>query len=273
MMQHTPYTSAHFMFNTAVASDSGEPKTFKEVLELEDPVEKERWTKLVVNEARNFIQRNTWSNYPRVKVKEEGKKMIGTKLVFKKEIEAEGSKAPDTYGVHGHKTRGVTLGYQLIPGIDYTESHSHVANDTSVRMAIAITLYHDDWDIHVIDIEAVFLEQKLKKPLYIEWLPRMVEMELISQEDADKYVCLLTGGFYGNMQVALAFFQEYREHFTKEINMKQSLNDPFVFYLRDERDNLVLLAFLSFLHVNDTLVAGEPKWIDWYKKMVGTRFK
>ena len=74
--------------------------------------------KSVVNEARNFIQRNTWSKYPRVKVKEEGKKIIGTKLAFKKKIEAEGSKAPDTYGVHRYKTRGVTLGYQQIPGID-----------------------------------------------------------------------------------------------------------------------------------------------------------
>ena len=36
--------------------------------------------KSVVNEARNFIQRNTWSKYPRVKIKEEGKKIIGTKL-------------------------------------------------------------------------------------------------------------------------------------------------------------------------------------------------
>ena len=98
-----------------------------------------------------------------------------------------------------------------------------MANDTSVRMAIGITLYHDDWDIHVIDIETVFLERKLKKPLYIEWLPGMVEMGLISQEDADKYVCLLTGGMYGNVQAALAFFQEYREHLTKEMKMKQSL--------------------------------------------------
>ena len=66
----------------------------------------------LVTEAENFLQRNSWSKYPRAKVKEEGRKIIGTKLVFKKKIEAEGSKAPDTYGVHRYKTRGVTLGYQ-----------------------------------------------------------------------------------------------------------------------------------------------------------------
>ena len=94
----------------------------------------------VANKARNFIQRNSWSKYPRAKVKEEERKIIGTKLVFKKEIKAEGSKVPDIYSVHRYKTRGVTLGYQQISGIYYTESHNPVANDTSVRMMIGITL-------------------------------------------------------------------------------------------------------------------------------------
>ena len=66
------------------------------------------------------------------------------------------------------------------------------------------------------------------------------------------YVCLLTGGMYGNVQAALVFFQEYREHLTKEMKMKQSLTDPCVFYLRDEKGILVLLALL---HVHNTLVA------------------
>ena len=64
-----------------------------------------------------------------------------------------------------------------------------MATDTAIRMAIAITLYHDDWTIHVIDIEAAFLEGKLKNPMYIEWLPGMVELGAITQEDADKFVC------------------------------------------------------------------------------------
>ena len=106
--------------------------------------------------------------------------------------------------------------------------------------------------------------------MYTEWLPGIVETGLISQEDADKYVCLLTDGMYKNVQTALSFFQEYHEHLTKEMKMKQSLTEPCVFYLRDEKDSLVLLALL---YVDDTLVAGESKWFDWYKKMVGTRFK
>ena len=41
-------------------------------------------------------------------------------------------------------------------------------------------------------------------------------------------------------------------------------------YLMDEEGELVLSALL---HVDDTLIAGEPKMIEWYKEMVGKRFK
>ena len=262
--------TVHFVFNTAVSSDSGEPKSAKEAFQHPDPVERERWRKSGITEFNNFLERNSWSKYPRNKVAEQGRKIIGTKLVFKKKSEAAGSTAKDTYGTVRYKTRGVTLGYQQIPGIDYTESHSPVATDVSIRMAIAMTLYHDHWDMHVIDIEAAFLEGKLKNPMYIEWLPGMVELGKISKEDADKYVCLLTGGMYGNVEAALAFFREYREHLIKKMKMKQSLTDPCVFYLRDDQGKLVLIALL---HVDDTLMAGEAKWIKWYKAMVGERFK
>ena len=104
--------TVHFVFNTAVASDSGEPKTANEAFQHPDPVERKRWRKSGITEYKNFLERNSWSKYPREKVAEQGRKVIGTKLVFKKKIEAAGSKAADTYGDVRYKTRGVTLGYQ-----------------------------------------------------------------------------------------------------------------------------------------------------------------
>ena len=144
-----------------------------------------------------------------------------------------------------------------------------MATDIAIRMAIAITLYHNDWTIKVIDIEAAFLEGKLKNPMYIEWLPGMVELGAITQEDADKFVCLLTGGMYGNVQAALAFFHEYREHLLEKMGMTQSLTDPCVFYLKEEGK----LKLMALLHVDDTLITGKTKTIEWYKEMGGTSFK
>ena len=58
----------------------------------------------------------------------------------------------------------------------------------------------------MIDIEAAFLEGKLNKPMFVEWLPGMVELGFLSKKDAKEYVCMLTGGMYGNVQAALGFF-------------------------------------------------------------------
>ena len=56
----------------------------------------------------------------------------------------------------------------------------------------------------------------------------------------------------------------------KEMGMKQSLTDPCVFYRRDKEGKLKLMALL---HVDDTLIAGDTKMIEWYKLMAGKRFK
>lgn len=263
--------TVHFVFNTEVASDPGEPKNAEEAFNHPDPIERMRWRKSGMTEFNNFLGRNIWSKYPRKKVKETGRKIVGTKVVFKKKNEAVGSTAPDTYGTIRYKTRGVTLGYQQIPGIDYTESFSPVATDTAIRITISISLYYDDWVVHVMDIEAAFLEGKLQIPMFIEWLPGMVELGYLTQEEADEYVCMLTGGMYGNVQAALEFFREYRAYLMKldKMNMKQSLTDPCLFY-KKVNGKLVLIALI---HVDDTLVAGPPKWVQWYKEMVGLRFK
>ena len=104
-------------------------------------------------------------------------------VVFKNKIKFEGSKALDAYGIHRHKTRGVTFDYEQIPGINYTKSHSSVTNDILAKIAFEITLYHHlDWDIHDIGTEAAFLGDK---PMYTEWLFEMAETVLISQEDTE----------------------------------------------------------------------------------------
>ena len=61
-------------------------------MKLEDQVEKQRWMKSLVTKAGNFLQRNSRSKYPRAKVKEEGRKIIGTKLVFKRRLKPKAAR-------------------------------------------------------------------------------------------------------------------------------------------------------------------------------------
>ena len=256
------------VFNTELSSDPGEPKTFDEAFDHPNAVERERWRRSIGSEIENFLSRNSWSLYPRADAKADGRKTVGVKVVFKKKDEVEGSQAPNTYGNVRYKSRGVTLGYQQIPGVDYTESHSPVATDTAIRLLFAIALYFG-WDIELIDVEAAFLEGKLSTPMMIEWMPGMVELGYITQEEADNYVCLLTGGMYGNVQAALEYYREFKKC-VKEAGMQQSLTDPCVFYKRDKDGDLMLMVAM---HVDDNLITGTNEAVRWFKEIVGRRFK
>ena len=57
------------------------------------------------------------------------------------------------------KSRIVTLGYMQVLGVDFTEKFSPVANDTSTRIIILLTLYyrHLGWECEVFDVEGHFL--------------------------------------------------------------------------------------------------------------------
>ena len=81
---------------------------------------------------------------------------------------------------------------------------------------------------------------------------------------------MLTGGMYGNVQAALGFFVEYKDHLTNEMKLEQSLTDPCLYFEKDNQENLKLMALT---HVDDTLIAGNEKEIKDFKKGILERFK
>jgi hypothetical protein len=127
---------------------------------------------------------------------ERGKKtFFRTKTVFKIKEEQDG---PTRY-----KSRVISLGYDMIPGKDYTDSYSSVATDSSTRIAFGISLYimnrkhrertlrkkigemawnrktdHaklfcqipecDDWTFEMYDVEAAFLNAEPGHKQYIK---------------------------------------------------------------------------------------------------------
>jgi hypothetical protein len=161
----------HFVFNTELSSDHGEPKEL--LSEALVGPEKEMWLPSAVNEIMNFIKQGSWKKVPRSQARKSGKTILPTKWVFKKKDEQDGTTR--------YKSRIVTKVFMQIPGVDYLESFSPVANDTSVRIGIAKTLANDDWVIEVIDIEAAFLKGQLE---YIEWPEGMFKLGFITEDDS-----------------------------------------------------------------------------------------
>ena len=69
--------------------------------------------------------------------KNSGRRLISTKLVFKKKDEIDGSIR--------FKARDVTLGFMMVPGVDLTKRISPVATEESLRTQIAINLKY--WNL------------------------------------------------------------------------------------------------------------------------------
>ena len=113
----------------------------------------------------NFYTRDSWDYVPKTDTWTMGKNIIGSKWVFKKKIEIDGSVR--------YKSRVVSKGYMQVPGADYTERYSPVASETATRTMIMFALWNHQkgWICETIDIEAAFLEGNIEEPTFMEWPP------------------------------------------------------------------------------------------------------
>jgi Reverse transcriptase (RNA-dependent DNA polymerase) len=111
-----------------VSSDPGEPKQYKNA--MMDGPDKDKWSEAIKQEINNFLKRQVWKKFPRDQL--QGRKPLKSRWVFKKKTEAD-----DTIR---YKARVVVKGYNQIPGVDFTESFSPVATDTTTRLIFAFVL-------------------------------------------------------------------------------------------------------------------------------------
>ena len=181
-------------YNTAVTSDEGDPRTFKEAMACKNAA---LWTLSAIAEVNNFLYRKAWTPVQLSEVKKMGRKVIGVKWVFKTKSEWTGD--------FRLKSRIVTLGYMQVPGVDFTEKFSPVANDTSTRIIILLTLYYknEGWECEVFDVEAAFLEPYLDNEMYIKWPEGIVELGFLTPEERDSTCVRLERSMYGNVDAAL----------------------------------------------------------------------
>ncbi|KAG7353674.1 reverse transcriptase RNA-dependent DNA polymerase [Nitzschia inconspicua] len=260
----TKEVNLHFMF-AAAETLIGEPQTTKEA--FNGPEAKE-WKESYICEFKNFVQRNVWKKVKKEVPKRLQRKIMKSKVVFKKKIEHDNSIR--------YKTRFVSKGFLMETGIDYQESFSPVGNESSTRVVIGIYLFNADnkdedmrFYIEVIDIDAAFLEGENEIRLFMEFPDGMEDVGLINADERKTHCVELLKSMYGNVDAALIFFKTYKKHLTEKMNMEQSVVDPCVFYKRDEKGRTILVAIT---HVDDTLLTGTRKAIDEFKAGVKKRF-
>jgi histone deacetylase 1/2 len=241
-----------------LSSDPDTPRDWKDYWFNEK--NRKQWTDSVCTEIENFLKRDAWTLYPRSKL--ESRKPIKSKYVFKIKNEPDGSVRL--------KTRIVIKGYTQIPGVDFNETYSPVANDTSIRVTLSYALYKmkDGWAVHVIDIEAAFLEADLEEEIVAEWPEGLKELGYTTEELERDYCILLNKAMYGTVQAPRAFFLTLSKHL-KEMGMVQSKVDPCIWYKRDYKGELVLIMAI---YVDDCILSGKEEAVTWCKERLKERF-
>ncbi len=212
----------------------------------------------------NFINRDTWTKIERSVIRKLARKPVPVKWIFKVKEEHHG-------GIR-YKSSVVVKGYMQIPGVDFTESFSPVATDTSIWMMIEIFLFYEKgklWILEMFDVEAAFLNADLDRPMYVEWPEGMVELGFMTQEEVEKYCIQLDRAMYGNVDAPIRWMRTFSKH-PKSIGMIQSKTDPCIFYKLDEKGELEIMMAV---HVDDTVITGTRKSVDWCYKKIQEKFK
>jgi hypothetical protein len=144
------------VMNALLQSDpqQGVPKNYKEFKQMNDPF----WNTSLDGELENFLKRDAWEFIPRKKLPS-NRKTLRSRWIFKE-------KADNT-----KKSRNVIRGYEQEPGVDYTESFSPLATNTTIKVALAkalskMSLSDLDWIMDLIDVEAAFEVEGTQYPLH-----------------------------------------------------------------------------------------------------------
>ena len=137
-------------------------------------------------------------------------------------------------------------------------------------MILAMTLWLF-WNCELVDIEAAFLEGKLKTKAYLELPPGLVELGFMTHEEFNKTCIELRGGMYGNVDAALLYFIRFTEYATdpEGLNLIQSKSDPCVFYKQDEKG---LTQGVVVIYVDNCVISGVQSFIDETKQKLKAEF-
>ena len=247
------------VYTMELIGDDDTPKTIKEALACKD---KKFWKKSAIAEINNFLKRKTWRFVRKLWVKSIGRRTIAVKWVFKIKHEPDFSLR--------YKSRVVSKGFMQIPGVDYTEKFSPVAQPTTVRIVLVMVLWYG-WGCELVDIEAAFLEGKLTNSTYIDLPPGMIELGFMTEEEYRTSCIELNGGMYGNVDSALMYFVRFRDYATKKegLDLRQSSADPCLFYRVNESNKTIGVIVV---YVDDCLIAGEKEFIEEMKMKLKQEF-
>jgi hypothetical protein len=162
-------------FVGAVDSGYAEPQTFHEAWNHQDSNEKNKWRTAIKKEFHDMLSKKVWrqvnkSNMP------ENCKPLGTKWVFKRK----------SSGIY--RAQLVALGYNQIPGVDYSANFSPVVNEVTMRIVLMMML-GKNWKMELVDVETAFLYGMLDEEIYLR-IPDGYNENVLDVNKEETCLCL-----------------------------------------------------------------------------------
>jgi hypothetical protein len=239
------------VMNASLQSDPtpGVPKNYKELLKLNDKT----WFVSLNAELENFLSRDAWEFLPRGNMPTD-RKTLHCRWIFRQKT--DGTK----------KSRSVIRGYEQEPGVDYVESYSPLATNTTIKVVLAQALHlqksFEDWVMDMVDVEAAFLNALVDTDVFIE-LPEGLREYLRTQGvelDEDTVIKLLRAQ-YGLVQSPRLWMETFSSILTS-LGLKQCKTDPCLFCLFDEDGKLLVIVVV---YCDDCIITGRSKWVTQIK--------
>ncbi|CAM9438252.1 unnamed protein product [Chrysoparadoxa australica] len=217
----------------SVNSGPGDPRSAKEANSRSDAKE---WQDAMEQELASIKQREVWELADKDSMPASARE-LRTKFIFK-------LKHPEDPTRRRYKARLVVMGNTQVPGVDFTESFSPVAMDSTIRMVLALA-NHRDWEVKQFDVEVAFLNANLEEPTWVR-PPDGISI-------GEGKTLRLRKALYGLVQAPLAWMRTFVVEL-KRLGFERSRADPCLMIKRME-GGLVILV----IYVDDCLAVGFPK--------------
>ncbi|GJT21804.1 retrovirus-related pol polyprotein from transposon TNT 1-94 [Tanacetum coccineum] len=224
-----------------------DPKTFFEAMSSRDaPL----WKEAVNDEMDSILGNQTWELAELPK----GVKPIGSKWVFKKKLNPDGS-------IYAFKARLVAKGYRQRQGLDYFDTYALVARISSIRTLIAISAIKGLY-IHQMDVKTTFLNGYLHEEVYME------QPEGFVIQGQENKVCRLVKSLYGLKQAP----KQWHERFDTTVisfGFKHNSADRCIYTKRTKDYTVVICLYVDDMLIISTTIDG----ISETKSYLSSNFK
>eukprot|EP00253_Pinus_taeda_P002765 PITA_02765 len=140
---------------SSVLEDKTPQENYEEAVDSEDG---KLWKEAMVDEMASLYKNEAWDlvELPA------RRKPIGSKWVFKKKTNAEGT-------VEKYKSRLVEKCYSQVLGIDFGDIFSPIAKVTSIRLLLSVVAAFD-FEVEQMDVKTTFLHRDLEEEIYMKQL-------------------------------------------------------------------------------------------------------